>query len=175
MSKGPYLPSQFTATKWSSESDKADFGNALLHFINAGFQQRLFTQKLYKRLSNMYGHIAHYNRVGFWEEWFSDESAQVRFLHHLLHWPCYGDPEFTFSDVERVLQREVMARDYLFRYQILADAAQRAQEIAALERLEAKYRAPKIEEHTESAPRVATSTTEEVPVSECLPVQGSLF
>lgn len=175
MHKGPFLASQFTATKWSSQSDKAEFGNTLLHFIHAGFQQRLFTQKLYERLSNTFGHIAHYNRVGFWEEWFSDEAAQVRFLEHLLHWPCYGDPEFTFSDVERELHREVMARDYLLRYQVLADAAQRAKEIAALERLEAKYRVPRIEEPAVGAPRVSPSTIEDVPLSECLPVQGSLF
>jgi hypothetical protein len=31
----------------------------------------------------------------------------------LLRWPCYGDPGFTFSDVEHALRQEVRARDYL--------------------------------------------------------------
>jgi hypothetical protein len=31
---------------------------------------------------------------------------QVCFIEHLLRWPCYGDPEFTFSDVERGLHQK---------------------------------------------------------------------
>lgn len=60
MPKGPFAPSQFTETKWSTQQDKADFGNALLHFIGSGFKQALFTRKLYHRLSQTFGHIAHY-------------------------------------------------------------------------------------------------------------------
>ena len=73
----------------------------------------MFTKKLYPRLSNTFGHIAHYNQGGFWAEWFVEAFDQVRFIEHLLRWPCYGDPEFTFSDVERALRQEVRARDYL--------------------------------------------------------------
>jgi hypothetical protein len=80
--------------------------------------------------------------TGFWEEWFTTEADRVRFLENLLHWPCYGDPKFTFSDVERALQREIGTRDYLFRYQAIADAALRSKEVAMLETLEAKYRSP---------------------------------
>ena len=36
--------------------------NTLLHFIDSGFKQTLFTKKLYPRLSNTFGHIAHYNQ-----------------------------------------------------------------------------------------------------------------
>jgi hypothetical protein len=60
MSKGPFLPTAFTATEWSSREDKPVFANDLLHFIDSGFKKTLFTKKLYQRLSNMYGHIAHY-------------------------------------------------------------------------------------------------------------------
>jgi len=39
---------------------------------------------------------------GFWAEWFVEASDQVR----------YGDPEFTFSDIERALRQEsARARD----------------------------------------------------------------
>jgi hypothetical protein len=140
MPKGPFLPSQFIATQWSTERDKADFANSVLHFIESEFKQTLFTRKFYERLSNTFGNIAHYNLTGFWEEWFTTEADQVRFLENLLRWPCYGDPKFTFSDVERALQREIGTRGYLFRYQAIADAALRSKEVAMLEKLEAKYR-----------------------------------
>ncbi len=63
-------------------------------------------------------HNAHYNRTQFYEEWFSSLAAQVRFLKHTLRFPCYGDPEYTFSDVERAIQREVVDRNYLARYEL---------------------------------------------------------
>ena len=35
MPKGPFLPSDFTATKFSTAADKAEFGNTLLRFIES--------------------------------------------------------------------------------------------------------------------------------------------
>jgi hypothetical protein len=176
MPKGPFLPSQFIATQWSTEKDKADFANSVLHFIESEFKQTLFTSKFYERLSNTFGHIAHYNLTGFWEEWLTTEADRVRFLENMLLWPCYGDPKFTFSDVERALRCEIGTRGYLFRFQAIADAALRSQEVAMLEKLEAKYRTPTSVE----APAGRTSLDEaeqikSLPVSDALPVQGSLF
>ena len=142
MSKGPFSPSQFTPTKWSTAEEKARFGNALLHLIDSGFARNLFTDRLYGRLSNCFGHIAHYNLTGFYEEWFLSLSAQVRFLEHTLRVPCYGDPEFTFSDVESEIQREVRNRNYLPRYRLLLAEEQRRAELTLLGRLEHKYRCP---------------------------------
>ena len=39
----------------------------------------------------------------FWREGFVEASDQVRFIEPLLCWPCYADPEFTPSDIERAL------------------------------------------------------------------------
>ena len=142
MSKRPFLASEFVATKFSSAAEKAEFGNALLHFIDSGFARNLFTDRLYGRLSNCFGHIAHYNLTGFYEEWFLSLTAQVRFLEHTLRFPCYGDPEFTFSDVESEVQREVRNRNYLPRYRLLLAEEQRGAELILLERLEGKYRCP---------------------------------
>jgi len=97
----------------------------------------------------------------------------VRFLEHLLSWPCYGDPTFTFSDVERTLQREVRRRDYLLRYRAIADATLRAKEVAMLEKLEAKYRRQEtivpavFREHVAPSPLLPPEPAE--------PVQGRLF
>ena len=170
MSKGPFSPSQFVPTNWSTAEDKARFGNALLHFVDSGFARNLFTDRLYGRLSNCFGHIAHYNSTGFYEEWFLSLSAQVRFLEHTLRFPCYGDPEFTFSDVESEIQREIRNRNYLPRYRLLLAEEQRGAELTLLERLEDKYRCPAkgIEERPVSAPSPDGGEAVE-------PVQGLLF
>ena len=60
MPKGPFLPSEFVPTKFSTATDKADFGNAFLHFIESEWKETLFTKTFYNRLSNTFGHIAHY-------------------------------------------------------------------------------------------------------------------
>jgi len=60
MPKGPFLPSDFTATKFSTAADKAEFGNTLLRFIDSEWASALFTKSFYNRLSMCFGHIAHY-------------------------------------------------------------------------------------------------------------------
>jgi hypothetical protein len=60
MPKGPFLPSDFTATKFSTAADKAEFGNTLLLFIESEWTPALFTRSFYNRLSMCFAHIAHY-------------------------------------------------------------------------------------------------------------------
>jgi len=60
MPKGPFLPTEFTATKFSTAADKAEFGNHFLRFIESEWAQPLFTKDFYQRLSMCFGHIAHY-------------------------------------------------------------------------------------------------------------------
>jgi hypothetical protein len=170
MSKGPFSPSQFIPTRWSTAEEKARFGNALLHFVDSGFARNLFTDRLYGRLSNCFGHIAHYNSTGFYEEWFLSLSAQFRFLEHTLRFPCYGDPEFTFSDLESEIQREVRNRNYLPRYQLLLAEEQRGAELILLERLEGKYRSRREDPEERSASTPPGNGGEAVE-----PVQGLLF
>jgi hypothetical protein len=176
MPKGPLFPSELTATQWSTQADKADFGNTLLYFIDADFKRTLFTTKLYNRLSMTFGHIAHTNLWGFWEEWFVEEADRVRFIEHLLRWPCYGDPTFTFSDVERALQREVQRQNYLCRFQSIADVALRAKEVAVLEKLQAKYR------RTQTAADIPSNGSSRIVphaesplIQHSEPIQGTLF
>jgi hypothetical protein len=170
MLKGPFLPSDFTATKFSTAADKAEFGNTLLRFIESEWALALFTKSFYNRLSMCYGHIAHYNRTQFYEEWFSSLAAQARFLKHTLRFPCYGDPEYTFSDAERAIQREIVNRNYLARYELRLAEEQQATDLALLRQLESKYRAPVGERDQDL--RLAVPRVDETPVT---PIQGSLF
>ena len=115
-------------------------------------------------------HNAHYNRAQFYEEWFSSLAAQVRFLKHTLRFPCYGDPEYTFSDVERAIQQEISNRNYLTRYELRLAEEHQAADLALLRQLENKYRTPVGERDQELQP--AVPPVDQTPVT---PVQGSLF
>jgi len=170
MPKGPFLPSEFVPTKFSTGQDKADFGNTFLHFIESEWARTAFSKSFYNRLSMCFGHIAHDNRTQFYEEWFSSLAAQVQFLKHTLRFPCYGDPEYTFSDVERAIQREIRNRNYLTRYELRLAEEQQATDLALLRQLESKYRTPVGERDQE--PRIATPPVDQNPVT---PIQGSLF
>jgi hypothetical protein len=176
MLKGPFLPSEFVPTKFSTAADKADFGNAFLHFIESEWKETLFTKTFYNRLSNTFGHIAHYNRPTFYSTWFASDADRLRFLEQSLEWPCWGDAEFTFCDVERALQREIRKRNYLERYELKAAESLRAAEMAILERLEAKYRPAPIQRAEDLADPVTSATSSSATVFEvAAPVQGSLF
>jgi hypothetical protein len=170
MPKGPFLPSDFTATKFSTAADKAEFGSTLLRFIESDWAPALFTKRFYNRLSMCFGHIAHYNRTQFYEEWFSSLAAQVRFLKHTLRFPCYGDPEYTFSDVEKAIQREIVNRNYLARYELRLVERQQTSDLALLRQLESKYRRPVGERDQEL--RNTVPPVDQTPVT---PIQRSLF
>ena len=55
----------------------------------------------------MFGHIAHYNIEGFYSEKFRDKENIQEFERNILQWPCYGDADYTFSDVEKAIQKEL--------------------------------------------------------------------
>jgi len=142
----------------------------LLRFIESEWASALFTKSFYNRLSMCFGHIAHYCRSQFYDEWFSSLAAQLRFLKHTLRFPCYGDPEYTFSDVERAIQREIVNRNYLARYELRLAEERQATDLALLRQLESKYRMPVGERDQEL--QLAVPPENQTPVT---PVQGSLF
>jgi len=176
MPKGPFLPSEFVPTKFSTAQDKADFGNTFLHFIESEWVRTAFTKSFYNRLSMCFSHIAHYDAAGFYETWFTSDADRLRFLRHTLVWPCWGDPEFTFCDVERAIQQEIRKRNYLARYELRVAEAVRSLEMEMLRRLEMKYRTvanyPSEDEPDRSAP---SAISPEAARGTRLPVQASLF
>jgi len=134
-----FFPSQFTPTQWDTAQDKAGFANRFVRFVQSGFAAKHFTDKFYRRLSNTFGHIANYNRGGFWDTFFTTTADKVRFLEETLQHPGYGDPAWTYSDVERALQAWLQTDGTLERYrQRLAEEIEVA-ERAELARLQKKY------------------------------------
>jgi hypothetical protein len=134
-----YSASQFTPTQWDSAEDKARFANQFVRFVKSGFAAKNFTQKFYRRLSLTFGHIAHYDRGGFWNVFFTSPKEIVRFLEQTLGHSCCGDPAWTYSDVERALQSWLLLEGVLHRYREQAAAEMEAEERAEYQRLRKKY------------------------------------
>ncbi|WP_420238384.1 hypothetical protein ACOBR2_01905 [Telmatobacter bradus] len=175
MPKGPFHPSEFVPTKFSSAQDKADFGNAFLHFIESEWARTAFSKSFYNRLSMCFGNSAHYNLATFYDTWFASDTDRLEFLRHSLQWPCWGDPEYMFCDVERAIQQEIRKRNYLARYELRAAEAVRSGEIETLRMLEAKYRAVvHVTPDEDLARQVSPASTQEIAITRT-PLQGSLF
>jgi hypothetical protein len=173
MRAAPFDASQFVATQWSTAADKAAFGNTYILFIESEWKWSLFTKSFYQRLSNCFGHIAHYNQHQFYETWFTSDKDRFEFIRNTLAWPCWGDPKFTYCDVERAIKQQVGAKNYFALYELRAAEESRSVEMAVLVRLEAKYRPPLTQVNAFTPARVAAEQS--IPESLTTPIQGSLF
>lgn len=144
MSAAPprFEASQFTPTKWDSAEDKAAFANKLAAFIAKGFPRSAFTKKLYTHLSNTFGHIAHYDIHGFWAEYFTTDADKIRFVHNILRHGNYGDPAYTYCDVEAAVADWLGSSTILAGLMATRRSAIEAAERAELARLLAKYGVP---------------------------------
>lgn len=120
-SSGLFLAQEFTPTKFRTADEKAKFANHFFRFATSNFAETLFTQAFYERLSNTFGHIAHNSKAGFYDEFFRSAADQLRFLDQVVKWPCYGDPAWTFSDVERAIQGEVARQHLIERQELRVD------------------------------------------------------
>jgi hypothetical protein len=87
-----------------SVEDKEKLFKNLIDFVESDFDQSKFTKFLYTNLSSMYGHIAHYDLMGFYQVWFSDDDSRLRWLEFVYDTKVYGSPAYTRSDVEIAFQ-----------------------------------------------------------------------
>jgi hypothetical protein len=99
-----FTAGQFRPTQFHSADDKARFANQFVRFVVVGFKRTMFPKWFYKRLSNTFGHIAHYNQDGFYAAQCEGHKERLAFLRQAAEFGCYGSPESTFCDVERALQ-----------------------------------------------------------------------
>lgn len=132
MSKKIFQASQFVALgTYYTAQDKADWANAIVKFLENGCPRLLFTKKLYTRLSNAYGHIAHTSIDGFYHVWFADDAKRLRFIEHTIYYKVYGSPEFTFSDAEKAIQNWLAASGLREDYRCAVEAQQRYDAVVA--------------------------------------------
>ena len=134
-----FTSSQFTPTQWSTAQDKAAFAKQFVRLVQSDFAAKHFTDKFYRRLSNTFGHIAHYNRAGFWDTFFTTTADKVGFLEQTVQYPCYGDPVWTYSDVERAIRVWLEAEGMLARYRQRLAKDTVVAERAEWSRLQQKY------------------------------------
>ena len=104
MTKRIFATDRFAATQHSTAEEKARFCDNFAKFILGGFSRSQFKSAFYRRLSNIFGHIAHFDATGFWEVWFATPAKQRKFILRIHEWVPVGDPHFCWSDVERELK-----------------------------------------------------------------------
>jgi len=134
-----FTPDKFVATKWDTADQKVKFARQFIAFVESDFDKSQFPIWFYRRLSQCFGMIAHYNQHGFFETFFTTAADKVRFLRQCLEHPCYGDPAWTYSDVERALKKWLVQNAILFRHENRLADEQEVAERAELARLQAKY------------------------------------
>jgi hypothetical protein len=129
----------FTATKFNTAEEKAKFGNHLLRFIAEDYPRALWTKAFYNRLSMIFSNIAHHDSNGFWETWFTTTTDQIQFVQNIVRHSCWGDPAFTYSDVEKVVRSRVKHSSIIaWKQRILAEERKK-KDVAELTRLKSMY------------------------------------
>lgn len=102
-------PSQvFRSTSFNTAVDKAKFFNRLTCFVSLEFPRAMYFARnnntLYYHLHQHMGHIAHYNRGGFWSAQFEDTEKQIAFLKFHIEQSRHANmahADFTWSDVQQ--------------------------------------------------------------------------
>ena len=145
----------FKATKFNSGDDKATFGNQLLAFIAEDFPERRFTQAFYRELTGHFGLIAWYDKHGFWAEYFTRLPDKLRFVEEIMGHACYGQLEYTYSDLERVVISRLRSAGLVERLRAAAAQDREAIERALLNRLIERYRPELRTVSQPAAPRIA--------------------
>lgn len=135
----PIQAADLTATEWASVEDKAILGNAILGFIAKGMPAQAWTQRLYSRVSNMWGFIAHYNHQCFGSLHFETTEGRIRFLEQIVHASCPGSPRWTWCDVEAIIQRRVRDSMLVDAYRLQEKQETERSERAQLDALMVKY------------------------------------
>lgn len=138
--KPNFKAEQFTATQWTGAEGKAKAANQLAAFVMSGFDRKKFTKSVYQTLHlHMFHHIAHYDINGFYATWFDSWFAQHDWVKHALSQPIYGDPTFTWSDVEPVFQDWLTKNAIEQQLRVLCEDAQEAVERQRYEELKSKF------------------------------------
>ena len=136
MKKTTFGPSDIPADDWGTSEEAAKFANKLACFIENGFKRGSFSKDMYRTLSYLFGHIAHYSIHGFYQTWFETTEQRVEFLRHTtLQGGGYG-PRY---NVERAIQRWVRSSGVLLVWEQKLAEETRKHELATLGVLKAKY------------------------------------
>jgi hypothetical protein len=170
---GEFRAEDFTPTKWATAEEKAKIANKLTRFILGGFRQGSFAKAMYQRLSNMFGHIAHYDINGFYTTWFTDIKACRDWAEHIIgSWLSgIGDPQFTWSDVERSMIQWMQDNQIAEQLDGLYRQDVEQKELALLHALQQKHAPQEVPAQSDEV----TSVPIKIPASQTVDHQLSLF
>ena len=129
----------FIATKYDSIEQKQKFAKQFIKFVESDFNRNKFPKWFYDTLHNTFGHIAHYNKNGFYNHFFSNLQDKLHFIEYTLTRNIYGDPEYTYSDVEKYLQTWLTDNNVLEYYKMLRKKQIEKNELEQLAYLKQKY------------------------------------
>ena len=108
----------FVPTEWATAGDKGDCLLWLQAFMGTGCSKSLWHKNGYRYLSqHLFGHIAHYDIHGFWHTWFENEITCHTWVDNIAERTVYGDPAWTWSDVEAAI-KIWLAADYVLPYRL---------------------------------------------------------
>lgn len=141
----PFRADQFTPTAFDTAEDKAKAANALASFVDAGMPYSKFSKAgVYHTLyQHMYGHIAHYNRDGFFDVWFSTPEKRAEWVQYAARGGMYGyyagSPAHTWCDVEEAFTNWLVDNGYVDRFTREGEASTETRERGVLAALKEKY------------------------------------
>lgn len=124
--KQRFGPESFTATEFTTADEKAKFVNEAIRFFTAECPRSLFTKLLYKHFSLHAGHIAHFNRDGFYDVWFESAGKRFEFVERIVNPIAWMSFAPGWRDVERALQIWFREADLLQKLQLQAYHAENA-------------------------------------------------
>ena len=141
-----FTASQFTATEFDTAADKAKAANDLASFVKRGMPESGWRKGIYHTLyQHLFGHIAHYDQFGFYGEWFSTPEQRAEWIEYVLgggmfgRGNFYGDPRYTWVDVERAFTEWLEDSGLPDRFRREAENTVETRERAQLAQLKEKY------------------------------------
>jgi hypothetical protein len=114
-------------------------------FVEGGFQEPQFTDRIYKHLSLRAEFIAHFSREGFYQTYFEDPEATIRFLrqfdadHGFLSVEYQSDRwiRAEYADINRAMSEVLESRKERLYAELSGKVIQR--DLSAAEALLAKH------------------------------------
>ncbi len=129
----------FKPTKFTPAETKSWFASHFLRFASSDFPKHHFTQRFYNQVMHTFGFIAHFDSTGYWTEYFTATAGKIEFIEQVVQNSCYGDPAYTFSDVEREIIRRLRQADLLGFYRGRSHDERDAADRTEFARLKARF------------------------------------
>lgn len=74
------MSTSYTSTRFMTAADKGRVAKQWERFLESNMARDKFGAKLYDHLHLHCGHIAHYDRDGFYAEWFAAPGKRIEFI-----------------------------------------------------------------------------------------------